>query len=332
MDVHSKAPVTEQPVRPHSPLPEAEVARIRRVLHGSAINQVLLRIGDRWTWSILQQAFLGVRRFDDYQTALGIPRQTLTERLRMLVDLGLLRQELYQERPPRSAYRLTRAGLALYPRALLAWSWDVRWGSPSPNMPRRLRHRACGHELHPTLMCGRCHHEIVPGSLRGETRDPGVEPDPPPRAKRWAGGLPDRSEQRDERHLHFSRLASDRYAMLIVLSLILGCRYFDEIRRVVGLGTSVLTVRLEMLTQIGLIEKHPDRVDTRRFIYRLGEMAETLRGYLLLLSRWGQDFLLNGPSTLRAVHLACGETVDPRVVCQFCRQPVQAWEVERLDD
>jgi DNA-binding HxlR family transcriptional regulator len=312
------------------PLNEDQIGRLRRVLHGSAINQVLLRIGDRWTWSVLQQAFLGVRRFDDFQSALAIPRQTLTERLRTLVDLGLLRQELYQTRPPRAAYRLTRTGLALYPRALLAWSWDVQWGMPPPNMPRRLRHRLCGHELRPILTCGHCAGDIGEASLAGEITDPGIEPPPAGRARRWAGGLPSRREQLDEPHLHFPRLASDRYAMLIIVAVLLGCRYFEEIRRVVDIGTNVLAIRLDMLTRYGLLDKLGDRIDARRYVYRLGPAAEPLRGYLLLLSRWGQEHLTKGPSTLRAVHITCGQAVAPLVVCAHCRQTVQAWDVERL--
>ncbi len=311
-------------------LDETDIARLRRILHGSTVNQVLLRVGDRWTWSVVQQAFLGVRRFDDFQTALGIPRQTLTERLRKLVELGLLRQELYQERPPRYAYRLTQAGFALYPRALLAWAWDLRWGAPPPNMPRQLRHRSCGHKLHPRLVCGHCERAISGASLRAELIDPGIEPPPAGRARRWAGGLPSRREQLDQPGLHFPRLVSDRYAVLIVLAVLLGCRHFDEIRQVVAIGTNVLAVRLEMLTRFGVLEKLADPIDARRYIYRLGEASEPLRGYLLLLSRWGQQHLTGGPSTLRAIHLDCGRSVDPRVVCEHCRETVQAWEVERL--
>jgi DNA-binding HxlR family transcriptional regulator len=315
---------------PPEPIGDERIAQLRRVLHGSAINHVLLRIGDRWTWSVLQQAFLGVRRFDDFQAALGIPRQTLTDRLRTLVEIGLLRQELYQDRPPRAEYRLTKIGLALYPRALLAWSWDVRWGVPPANMPRRLSHRICGHELRPLLVCGRCTHPIADDSLERQMVDPGIEPVPAGRARRWAGGLPGRREQMDEPHLHFPRLASDRYAMLIIVAVLLGCRYFDEIRRVVDIGTSVLAVRLEMLGRYGLLEKLEDPADARRFVYRLGAAAGPLRGYLLLLSRWGQEHLLKGPSTLRALHTVCGQLVEPQVVCEHCRQPVNAWDVERI--
>ena len=48
---------------------------------------------------IVRDAFLGVRRFDDFQSRLGISRNILNERLTSLVDAGVLERVPYQERP-----------------------------------------------------------------------------------------------------------------------------------------------------------------------------------------------------------------------------------------
>src|SRR5262245_8014701 len=58
-------------------------------------------VGERWTLLILRDAFLGVRRFDDFQADLGMSRTVLAGRLDALVDAGLLRREAYQRRPVR---------------------------------------------------------------------------------------------------------------------------------------------------------------------------------------------------------------------------------------
>ena len=58
-------------------------------------------LGDRWTLLVLRDAFLRVRRFDDFQRDLGIARNVLTERLQRLVDEGILERRRYQERPER---------------------------------------------------------------------------------------------------------------------------------------------------------------------------------------------------------------------------------------
>ena len=46
-------------------------------------------IGERWTLLVLRDAFLGVRRFDDFQRSLGIARNVLAARLGRLVDEGV---------------------------------------------------------------------------------------------------------------------------------------------------------------------------------------------------------------------------------------------------
>ena len=64
------------------------------------IARSLERVGDWWNILILREAFYGVARFDDFQTNLGIATNTLTRRLNDLVDGGLLKRELYSEKPP----------------------------------------------------------------------------------------------------------------------------------------------------------------------------------------------------------------------------------------
>ena len=81
-------------------------------------------IGDWWTPIVLREAFLGRRRFDDFQQALQLSRGVLAQRLGRLVEEGLLEKRLYEERPPRYEYHLTEAGRALLPviRAMALWA------------------------------------------------------------------------------------------------------------------------------------------------------------------------------------------------------------------
>src|SRR5258706_446753 len=65
-------------------------------------------VGEWWTFLVLRDAFLGVRRFEDFQRRLGIARNVLTARLQTLVSHGILERRRYQERPERYEYRLTR--------------------------------------------------------------------------------------------------------------------------------------------------------------------------------------------------------------------------------
>ena len=50
-----------------------------------SVARTLSVIGDRWTLMILRDAFMGLRKFEDFQRDLGITRHLLSERLRKLV-------------------------------------------------------------------------------------------------------------------------------------------------------------------------------------------------------------------------------------------------------
>src|SRR5262245_2655434 len=65
------------------------------------IARSLSVIGDRWTLLILRDAFLGSRKFEEFQRSLGITRHRLADRLAKLVKHGVFRRERYRQRPPR---------------------------------------------------------------------------------------------------------------------------------------------------------------------------------------------------------------------------------------
>ena len=46
-----------------------------------SVARALEVLGDRWTLLVIRDAFLGVRRFDDFQRNLGVARNVLTDRL-----------------------------------------------------------------------------------------------------------------------------------------------------------------------------------------------------------------------------------------------------------
>ena len=66
-----------------------------------SVARALSVVGERWTMLIIRDAFLGTRRFDQFQANLGITRHRLSERLGKLVDHGVLVKVPYQDRPVR---------------------------------------------------------------------------------------------------------------------------------------------------------------------------------------------------------------------------------------
>lgn len=47
-------------------------------------------LADRWSLLIVRDAFDGVRRFGDFQRSLSVARNILSDRLRKLVNAGIL--------------------------------------------------------------------------------------------------------------------------------------------------------------------------------------------------------------------------------------------------
>jgi len=119
-----------------------------------SLARTLEVVGDWWTPLILRDIYLGIDRFADLATDLGLSRNLLTERLTTLVDNGILRRERYRDRPPRDRYVLTDAGLDLVPILVALTAWGDRWRSPDGGPPIQFRHGE--HRAKPTVACGTC--------------------------------------------------------------------------------------------------------------------------------------------------------------------------------
>lgn len=121
-----------------------------------SVARAVAVIGDRWALLILRDCFLGVRRFEAFQRRLGISRTIIADRLKLLVDEGVLARIAYQERPPRHEYRLTEKGMALSPAILALADWGDRFYAGEDGPPLLRRHKACGCDFHPVTACSAC--------------------------------------------------------------------------------------------------------------------------------------------------------------------------------
>src|SRR4051794_1216257 len=113
-------------------------------------------LGERWTLVILRSAFMGARRFEDYQQGTQIARNILTDRLKTLVEHEILERRPYAEHPGRTLYeyRLTDKGLELYPVLVSLMQWGNKYGGVEGGPPGELEHKTCGDYTTPPLVCG----------------------------------------------------------------------------------------------------------------------------------------------------------------------------------
>ena len=138
-----------------------------------SVAGTLAVVGEKWTLLVLREAFLGVRRFADFQRILGAPRAVLTDRLATLVDQGVLVRVPYQAEGERQRYeyRLSQKGIDLYPTLVALMEWGDRYlGNDGEPAALELRHRGCDAPVHLELTCEEGHRLAGPRDVRPEVR------------------------------------------------------------------------------------------------------------------------------------------------------------------
>ncbi len=84
-------------------------------------------IRDRWVLRILEAMFRGAENFDTLQMTLGIARNILADRLKMMTAKGLLERVRGPEDMRLVCYRLTQMGRDAQPVVAALRSWIERY-------------------------------------------------------------------------------------------------------------------------------------------------------------------------------------------------------------
>lgn len=94
-----------------------------------AVNDILARVGDKWSMQVVMSLSAGPLRFNELRRAIdGISQRMLTRTLRALERDGLVDREVTPSVPPRVDYSLTALGRSLREpvEALGVWAMDNR--------------------------------------------------------------------------------------------------------------------------------------------------------------------------------------------------------------
>lgn len=129
-----------------------------------SIARTLDVVGEPWTPLVLRDIWVGLTRFEQLQADLGISRKVLTERLKHLVDHGVLERRPYDRRP-RYEYVLTRKGTELLDLLMVMTGWGDRWLAGEAGPPVLHRHRGCGGLGTAELRCAHCGEPMHAGDV-----------------------------------------------------------------------------------------------------------------------------------------------------------------------
>lgn len=101
------------------------------------VEPILKILDGKWMLLLLFELFNGNRRFGELRRKLHpISPKTLTDRLRLLEDKGIVTRTLYPGVPLHVEYDLTESGKALQPIFEAMWTWTQAHGACLRNMTK----------------------------------------------------------------------------------------------------------------------------------------------------------------------------------------------------
>ena len=125
----------------------AEPAMVKRTSLEAAecpIARSLDAIGDWWSLLIIRDAFLGIRRFSEFQKNIGLAKNILTVRLCALVDRGILKMAPASDGSAYQEYVLTPKGRGVFPVLVALRQWSEEFSGDRDGFPTLLVDRGKG--------------------------------------------------------------------------------------------------------------------------------------------------------------------------------------------
>lgn len=298
------------------------------LIMNSPVARALAIVGDRWTWLVLRDVFLGVRRFEEFRMRSGAARGTLTSRLKKMVENGLLQRVLYQDAPARFEYRLSEMGRDLYPHMLAIWDWETRWSNES-QVPPALTHMTCGQQMRPLFRCGECHSAIKVREITFHPRNTHIEEAPVTnRTQRRSRSVETSGEDVDRRFFHILDILGDRWTGLVIAARYFGLKRFDEFSGALGVATNILADRLKLLVSAGVFQRTRYQNNPPRYEYGLTEKGAEMYNSSLQLHQWACRWLVDEDNqVLTLTHNTCGAPLITELVCSECEGVLRATEV-----
>ena len=101
-------------------------------------------LGDWWSLLIIRDAFLGIRRFSEFQKNLGCAKNILTVRLRALVEHGILMTAPASDGSAYLEYLLTPKGRGVFPVLVALRQWSEEFSGETGGFATLLVDRSNG--------------------------------------------------------------------------------------------------------------------------------------------------------------------------------------------
>jgi DNA-binding HxlR family transcriptional regulator len=295
----------------------------------SAVGQALLAVGDQWTLLILQRALLGrARRFADWRDELHIAESVLASRLKEMVARDLLVPKSYTSNGrTRPEYMLSPRAIDLWPMFVAIWSWERAWVARPKPLPD-LIHDTCGKSTDVELGCGACGKWPTAGADIQTAYDAGIFAQVAvPRLHRRTVRL-DASADPLSYFPETLAIIADRWSTVVLAAAFVGVRRFADFQETLGVAPSVLSARLRLFTELGVLEAADDAAGESRG-YRLTPKGLAFSPTFVVLIDWANRWYASesSDSKLTIIHRGCGATLVPQLRCRKCGDVVNRTDI-----
>ncbi|MGB3354249.1 MAG: winged helix-turn-helix transcriptional regulator [Mycobacterium sp.] len=277
-------------------------------------------LGDEWTLLIIQRAQLGATRFREFAAALPVSNSVLTGRLQSLAAGDLLARREYQDNPPRSEYLVTARSRSLWPMLTSIWQWERRWVPDHTEQLPGMRHRVCGGDFAPQIVCRAC-------SAAADEKDVVAQWGP---SGSWQRSIPATTTRRRSgtrrggAGLLFPQTMSvigDRWAFALLVAAFVGITRFTDFQSQLGAPPATVAGRLAVFTAEGILVSADGR-------YRLTEKGRAFFPVLVTALHWAQRWYPDPDgAAVILTHSACGRRFIPVLVCDQCTTALRGTHV-----
>jgi DNA-binding HxlR family transcriptional regulator len=124
-------------------------------------------------------------------------------------------------------------------------------------------------------------------------------------------------------------VVGERWTLLILRDAMVGVQRFEDFQESLGIASNVLSTRLKLLCDEGVLRRLPDEQRPGRPKYALTRKGSELGPALIALLKWGDRHYPapGGPPRL-TLHTGCGGTIGPDLCCDRCGKQASGGEIE----
>jgi DNA-binding HxlR family transcriptional regulator len=123
-------------------------------------------------------------------------------------------------------------------------------------------------------------------------------------------------------------IVGERWTLLVMRDVLLGRRRFADIKRSIGVASNILTDRLEMLVEHGLLRRKLYSEHPEAYEYVPTRKGVELNPVIVTLMQWGDRYAAPAAGPPRVpVHTTCDHDAHPQMRCSHCEEVIQSGDL-----